>query len=303
MTGIYIENHRIFGLESDKVYPYSRCYYGKPFLGFDAPQRVNKNVMKVLTDRAVGWLKGPDEKPFFLYFAPVAVHHPITPSDAMRGESGCGPYGDFIQDLDLSIGRVVATVEAMGVADNTLVIVTSDNGGDIPGGKQQARPENIAQQLGLKINGDLKGDKHTIWQGGVRVPFVVRWPKRLPAGKTCDAMVNLVDVFATLVELLDGEAPAAGAAPDSVSFAKALMKPDSAAGRSQSMVTTDARGLFAIRRGAWKYMEGDPQNRHRGRGLYHLVNDPAESRNVIAGHPDLAAQLQRTLDQIRNRGE
>ncbi len=309
-TGIYIENDRIYGLESDKVFPYSRSFYGMPYYGFDAPQRDNKQVMEDLTDRAAAWLQEPSDKPFFLYFTPVAVHHPITPSDAMRGESNCGPYGDFIQDLDLSIGRLCQTLETMGVAENTLVIVTSDNGGDIP--VEAERPERVAQGFGLRINGAQRGDKHTIWQGGVRVPFVVRWPAKLDAGGVSPSMINLTDVFATLVELLDGAPPAgAGIAPDSVSFYPALLHPDRPSDRARAeMIVTNAQGIFALRQGPWKYIEGTlPATWRKNRGsmyegqalrqLYHLENDPEERHNVIGDHPGIAQEMQQLLDAAR----
>lgn len=310
-TGIYIENDRIYGLESDRVFPYSRCFYGVPYYGFDAPQRDNKQVMKDLADRAVAWLGKPGRKPFFLYFAPVAVHHPITPSNQMRGESGCGPYGDFIQDLDLSIDRICQTLDRIGASQNTLVIVTSDNGGDIP--KEPDRPECAAQALGLEINGKRRGDKHTIWEGGVRVPFVVRWPDKLKAGAVSTAMINLADVFASVVEIIDGTPPATkGVAPDSYSFYQALVQPDTTRKTSRTaMVVTNAQGIFAIRQGPWKYIEGklpetwkgSRQSSYQGqaeRQLYHLADDPAERSNVIERHPDIADALQRTLETIRS---
>ena len=309
-TGIYIENDRIHGLESDRVYPYSRCYYGVPYYGFDAPQRDNKQVMADLTDRAVDWLRKSNTKPFFLYFTPVAVHHPITPSDAMRGESGCGPYGDFIQDLDLSIGRLCQTLESMGVDRNTLIMVTSDNGGDIP--SQEGRPETIAQALGLEINGPLRGDKHTIWEGGLRVPFVARWPARLPAGSTSSTMINLIDVYATVVELLGAGPPArTDVAPDSVSFCQSLLHPDRPSDRLRGeMVLTNAQGIYALRQGPWKYIEGELPPTWKGkrtatyqgqtsRQLYHLENDPQEQNNVIGAHPQIAEKMQRTLAATR----
>ena len=309
-TGIYVENDHIYGLESDKVFPYSRSFYGAPYFGFDAPQRDNKQVMADLTDKAVHWLNKASDKPFFLYFAPVAVHHPITPSDGMRGESGCGPYGDFIQDLDLSIDRLCKTLKALGVDRNTLVIVTSDNGGDIP--TQEGRPECAAQALGLKINGDLRGDKHTIWQGGVRVPFVVRWPGKLQPGTTSSTMINLVDVFATVVELLDGQPPVSTeTAPDSVSFARSLLHAGrrSDEGRAH-MVVTNAQGISALRQGPWKYIEGQLPVTWRGnrnsqfqgqavRQLYHLEKDPGERHNVIKDFPDVADKLQKMLTAAR----
>lgn len=309
-TGIYVENDHIYGLQSDRVYPYSRSFYGAPYFGFDAPQRDNKQVMADLTDKAVAWLNQSSDKPFFLYFAPVAVHHPITPSDRIRGESACGPYGDFIQDLDLSIDRLCKTLKSLGVDNDTLVIVTSDNGGDIP--TQKGRPECTAQALGLKINGDLRGDKHTIWQGGVRVPLVVRWPGKFQAGTTSSTMINLTDVFATVVELLDGKPPAArDVAPDSISFAEFLVHPDRSSdnGRTQ-MVVTNAQGISALRQGPWKYIEGQLPATWKGnrkskfqgqavRQLYHLEKDPGEQHNVIKDYPDVADRMQKLLMATR----
>ena len=309
-TGIYIENDRIYGLESDRVFPYSKSFYGAPYFGFDAPQRDNKQVMTDLTERAVDWLQKPSDKPFFLYFAPVAVHHPITPSDQMRGESACGPYGDFIQDLDLSVRRLCRTLEKLGVSKHTLVIVTSDNGGDIP--SQKGRPEVTARALGLQINGSLRGDKHTIWQGGLRVPFVLRWPARLPAGATSSTMINLVDVFATVAELLDGKPHAkTDFASDSISFCDALLHPErpSVPGRTD-MVVTNAQGISALRQGPWKYIEGQFPETWKGnrksrlqgqalRQLYHLVKDPQEQHIRIDDYPELADKMQKMLDTIR----
>jgi arylsulfatase A-like enzyme len=309
-TGIYIENDHIYGLESDKVFAYSKSFYGAPYFGFDAPQRDNKQVMADLTDRAVDWLTQPSDKPFLLYFTPVAVHHPITPSDQMRGESGCGPYGDFIQDLDLSIDRLCRTLEKLGVDKDTLVIVTSDNGGDIPG--EAERPECVAQALGLKINDTLRGDKHTIWQGGVRVPFVARWPGKIQAGSCSSTMINLTDVFATVVELLEGQATfAADVAPDSISFAQSLLSPNESSDKGRTdMIVTNAQGVFALRQGPWKYIEGqlpatwkgNRKNTFQGqavRQLYDLNRDPQEQHNVIEAHPEIAETMQKLLVTLR----
>ncbi|MCK5565605.1 MAG: sulfatase-like hydrolase/transferase, partial [Planctomycetes bacterium] len=130
---VFIENDHIYGLRSNRIQPYSKSFYGRPYSGFDAPQRENKKTMSDLTDKTVDWLKQQsNDKPFFLYFGAVAVHHPITPSDHMRGMSNSGPYGDFIQDLDMSTGRILETLEYMNLMQNTIVIFSSDNGGDIP---------------------------------------------------------------------------------------------------------------------------------------------------------------------------
>lgn len=311
-TGVYIENDMIYGLESDQVYPYSKSYYGTPYFGFDAPQRDNKQVMKDLTDKAVDWLdKTSEDSPFFLYFTPVAVHHPITPSDAMRGESGCGPYGDFIQDIDESVGRILDWLESKGLSENTMIIFTSDNGGDIP--PQEGRPEQTAIGLGLEINGELRGDKHTIWEGGVRVPFITCYPKMIPAGVTSTSMINLTDVFATVYEMVEGDIPdQTEMAPDSVSFYSSLLHPGQQTSQRDEMIVTNAQGIFAIRQGDWKYIEGKLPDSWKGNRkgtlngqaipqLYNMKNDPGERENVIDLHSDILQSMQKRLHTIRER--
>ena len=309
MLGVFIENDHIYGLRSDKVHPYSRSFYGSQYLGYDAPQRVNENVMEELTNTSIEWLrKQSDDTPFFLYFAAVAVHHPITPSPYMRGLSNCGPYGDFIQDLDLSVGKIIEALEYMDLADNTIVIFSSDNGGEIPGNRPEA-PENLAISKGLKINGDLRGDKHTIYEGGTNVPFIVSWPGVVEKGSSSDAMINLMDIFATVCEITDGTLPGSKMiAPDSYSFLASL-KGMQETHKRMSMVTADANGMHAIRMGDWKYIddtppEGMPQSRlnrlkNFDAQLYNLATDPAEATNVIDQYPDKAEELIEELNRIR----
>jgi len=310
MLGVFIENDHIYGLRSKKLQPYSRTFYGTPYMGFDAPQRVNKDVMEVLTDKSVDWIKQQtSDNPFFLYFAAVAVHHPITPSDYMRGLSDCGPYGDFIQDLDLSVGRIMETLEYMGLLENTLVIFSSDNGGEIPGNKPDA-PETQAIGYGLKINGDLRGDKHTIYEGGTRVPLMVSWSGKVNAGSVSDHMINLLDIYATLCEITGGFTPESkDVAPDSYSFLPYLLNSTNPHPRS-SMVTADANGMHAIRVDDWKYVddtppEGLPENRlDRLKSfkpqLYNLTDDPGERVNLYDERPEMVKKLSNELDRIRN---
>lgn len=307
--GVYIENDHIYGLRSRKMNPYSKSFYGSQYMGFDAPQRVNIDVMEDLTEKAVHWISIQDrDTPFFLYFAAVAVHHPITPSDYMRGFSDCGPYGDFIQDLDMSVGKIIEALEYMNLMENTLIIFSSDNGGEIPGNRPSA-PELQAIDSGLKINGDLRGDKHTIYEGGTRVPLVVSWPGHIGAGTSSDAIVNLLDLFATICELTDGSVPEqTEIAPDSHSFLSCLLQTGDQHSRT-SMVTADANGMHAIRVGEWKYIDDTPpanlpENRRRRiidfrPALYHLVNDPGEGENVVEERPDMVAQLKSELNRIR----
>lgn len=309
-TGVFVENDRVYGLRSARKVPYSKSYYGKPYLGLDAPQRDNKTVMQELTDHAVSWLRQSDgDKPFFLYFAASAVHHPITPSDYMRGMSDAGPYGDFIQDLDYSVGQILQTLEYMGELDNTLVIFTSDNGGDIP---LKDTPETYAIKCGLKINGDLKGDKHTIWEGGTKVPFIVYWKGKTASGSVSSDLISLADVFATMAELLGQEMPDdMNVAPDSFSFLGAITE-GKGSDRS-SIVIADANGLQAIRIGDWKYIddyipETLPEQKkkaleknHKAQ-LYNLKDDPAETADRISGNKDIADGMKKTLVRIREKG-
>jgi arylsulfatase A len=299
--GVYIENDHIYGLRSKKVQPYSKSFYGHQYMGFDAPQRENKNVMVDLTDKAVEWLKQQSKhKPFFLYFAAVAVHHPITPSDYMRGLSDCGPYGDFIQDLDLSTGKILETLKYMNLMDDTIVIFSSDNGGDIPK-NDASRPENQAIRHGLEINGKLRGDKHTIWEGGTRVPFIVSWLGRVKEDTVSNDMINLIDIFATVCEITDGKLPnSKDVAPDSFSFLPSLMQSKKTHGRI-SMITADARGIQAIRKGNWKYIDNtSPQGKKEGKAqLYDLANDPSESVDLYDKKPEIAKELSDELDRIR----
>jgi arylsulfatase A-like enzyme len=173
LTGVYVENRYVYGLSSGKVpegmtiagpaagsEDYQATYEAKDteggkggdrILKLDAPRRKNERVMKVLTDKATGWLRQqPKDRPFFLYFTPVAVHNPVTPDRDIAGQSKAGPYGDWIHELDRSVGRILETLDAIGVADNTLVLFTSDNGGGL-----QARARDAANRC---LSGGAEGE-------------------------------------------------------------------------------------------------------------------------------------------------
>lgn len=307
--GVYIENDEIYGLRSKKAHPYSRTFYGTPYKGFDAPQRVNKDVMEVLTDKSLEWLKNQSaDTPFFLYFAPVAVHRPITPSDYMRGLSDCGPYGDFIQDVDLCVGRIVETLKYSNLYDNTIIIFSSDNGGVIPENKPEEE-ESQAIKSGLKINGDLRGRKHTIYDGGTNVPFIVSWPGKVEKRSVSGDLVNITDFFATVADILGNGLPNdKEVAPDSFSFLPSLLKKENKNPR-KSMVTADSKGMHAIRSGDWKFIDNSPppgfpekmlnQYKNEKQQLYNLKDDPAEKNDVFDKYPEKAKELLGELIRIR----
>ncbi|MCX6634547.1 MAG: arylsulfatase [Acidobacteria bacterium] len=308
-TGIYVENESVAGLRSPRIQPFGKTYYGRPWMGIDAPQRADDTAMEVLTGRAVEWLGKQDGKaPFFLYFTPVAVHEPTTPSAATRGTSGAGPYGDWIHDLDLSVGRILKSLDEKGFTEDTLVIFTSDNGGVFL--TQGERPEAAAYRAGLRVNGDWRGGKHGIYQGGFRVPFLVRWPGKSPAGATCGETINLVDILATVAAVTGRTLPPPDAvAEDSVNVLPAFLGKKDARPLRESMISHSADGIFAIRQGEWKYVEGKPsvpENRmpagrraEMERQLYNLRDDPGERNNLILSQAEVAARLADLLSTCR----
>ncbi|GAB4130932.1 sulfatase family protein [Thermopirellula anaerolimosa] len=324
MTGVYVENHRVFGLRSAKRDPNpGTTFYGSPYLGLDAPQRDDTRNMPLLTDKALAWLRQvPRDEPFFLYFAATAVHEPITPSAEVAGSTAGGPFTDFIRDVDRTVGRLLKALEERGAERNTLFLFTSDNGGVLPPANPQAADRNPAirqaVEAGLKVNGDWRGGKHSIWEGGFRVPFVVRWPERVPSGTRCDRMIGLIDVYATVAELL-GEPLAAPdpakaeslPAPDSMSFLALLYDPDAPPPR-ESLILHNAKGVFAIRLGPWKYVEGKPFARvtpaqlknhpEYHPQLYNLESDPGETADVLARFPEKAERMATLLEKLRASG-
>lgn len=309
-TGIYVRNRRTVGLRSDRVEAFGKTPYGRQFLGFDAPHRVDENVMGELTTEAVEWLREQDpETPFFLYFAPVAIHFPYTPSEATKGASGAGVYGDWIHELDLSVGRIVHALNELRLADDTLLVFTSDNGGVLL--TEGDRPEAQAYRVGLRVNGKWRGRKHSIYEGGFRVPFIVRWPDKVPARTESAETISLVDMFATVAAVVGESLPPAGeAAEDSFNVLPALLGRSSPRPLRPSMIVHSVDGNFAIRDGPWKYVEGQASPTVRrvsrpdelGQQLYNLLEDPAERKNQMGAHPSIAERLAGLLETYRHQG-
>ena len=306
VTRVFVENHKVFGLRSANLTP------SKGNLGLDAPQRDDPKTMEQLTDRAVTWLEDQKaDEPFFLYFAPVAVHELVTPSADTQGTSKAGPYGDFIHDLDLSVGRIVEAIDHLEVAEQTLVIFTSDNGG-VVSERSKSGSQKVALDAGLAINGSLRGGKHDVWEGGFRVPFVVRWPGRVPAGTLCEEMINLADLHATLSVLLGESLPTPDkAAPDSYNVLPAILGTPYQGPLRPNMILQSSDGVYAVREGPWKWIEGisvrqvgarhPRKDQHRPR-LIDLSRDPGETSDVTENHPDVAKRLSILLNEQRDRG-
>ncbi len=319
--GVYVDNEAVWGLRStNHIECPQPSYYGRKFMGFDAPQRDDWTAQTVLTDKAVAWLKQQSPaKPFFLYFASAAIHEPITPTKANKGASGSGLYGDWIQDVDLSVGRLLKTLDEMGVGDNTLVIFTSDNGGHQVEKPQPHRPvlapytfvmDTVweAQQKGLKPNGELRGQKGTVYEGGFRVPFVARWPGHIPAHAESGELVSLVDLLATFAALVMVPLPGpTEGGEDSFSFLPALLGQAHAQPARETLVLHSGNGTFAMRKGSWKWIEGVPV-KQPGKAapkaveeLYDLAKDPAEKENLVQSRPEVVEELRALLKAARDQ--
>ena len=332
LTGVFVENRFVYGLRSGRIPEQMKigpvpdadnfkATYGPEdtengkgkVLDLDAPRRKNERVMAALTDRAVRWLeRQPKDKPFFLYFTPVTVHNPVTPERDLAGKSAAGPYGDWIHELDRSVGTILDTLDKLGVAENTLVIFTSDNGG-VHEPQKSDSPQTQALNAGLKINGDWRGGKHHIWEGGFKVPFVVRWPGKAKAGSVCTQMVSLADVLATTSAIMGAPLPAADkAAEDSHNILPAILG-DPANPVREDMIVHSADGVFAVRKGPWKWIEGEPVDEVRPGArkaradeykpqLYNLPEDPADTKDVSAAHPEIVKELSALLNRYRDGG-
>lgn len=230
-----------------------------------------------LTEKAVAFLEQHHERPFFLYLAHRNIHAPLKPNARFKGTSEIGVYGDFIHELDWSVGQVLDTLDRLNLTGNTLVFFSSDNGGV----KTYQRIDH-AEIAGHRINGPLRGQKTEVYEGGHREPFLARWPGHVKAGSESRQLIALTDMVATCADLLGLSLPH-DAAEDSISFAPVLLGTTSGgAGLRQSLVNDSMMGLYSIREGPWKLILGQG-----GGGSYSQEkNPPAKPQaNSAAAQP------------------
>jgi len=304
----FIENDRLVGAPSEQK---PKEMFGSP--GPMTPGWKLENVMPAITRKAVSWIEQRKQKPdtpFFLYFPLTAPHTPIVPTDEFKGKSGAGEYGDYVVEVDWAVGEVLKALDQNGLAKNTLVIFTSDNG-----------PENFAynriREHAHYSMGKLRGLKRDTWEGGHRVPFLVRWPGHTHAGTTCDEIVCLADFMATAAEIVGAELPQ-NAAEDSYSILPAILGEKLSKPIREATVHHSYRGRFAIRQGHWVLIDAptgddnrEPEWFKKERGyqphdqpgeLYDLRQDLDESRNLYAEHPDVVAKLKALLEKYKREG-
>lgn len=262
---------------------------------------VDEDMADVFTREAVEYLETRQGRPFFLYFATHDPHVPRVPHPRFVGASGMGPRGDAIVQADWSVGQLLDALDRLGLAKDTLVIFTSDNGPVVDDGYQDQAVEKLGAHLPA---GPLRGGKYSKFEGGTRVPFLVRWPGRVTPG-TSEALVSQVDLLASLASLT-GQALADADAPDSVDVLPALL---GQARQGRTEVVQFANGL-ALRVGRWKYIapsNGPAVNRATNTELgnatapqlYDLESDPGERVNLAEREPGRVADMAARLDVIR----
>ena len=262
------------------------------------------NMLPRLTRKAVEFIDEraakPPKQPFFLYVPFGSPHTPILPTKEWQGKSGLGAYADFVMETDAGFGAILDALDRNGFTDNTLVIFSSDNGCSKAAGIPQL------QKQGHFPSAQYRGSKADIWDGGHRVPFVVRWPGTVKAGSTSDQLICLTDLFGTCAELTKQAHPG-GAAEDSVSFLPAL-KGEPIVSTRAGVIHHSVSGHFAYRQGKWKLCLAkasggwsSPNEKQASKDspvaqLYDMEADPGETTNLYASQPEVAARLLKQLE-------
>jgi arylsulfatase A-like enzyme len=335
---VYVENHHVVGLEPDDPIVYGKTAETKRF-------REKANIDKMggakkahslyddemigttLTAKATNWIKENKDHPFFLYFPTTNIHHPFTPHPRFNETSEAGMYGDFIHELDWIVGEVLKTLEEENLVDNTLVILTSDNGGMLNIGGQEAR------MAGHKANGELLGFKFDAWEGGHRIPLIIRWPGKIEAGSTTDQLMTSVDIFSTLASIVGYDLKSDDAL-DSYNMLPVWLGTTTEEIRDKAALAALKEPNMALRKGDWVFIGaqggGGFSVRRPGHGalggpaalkfanevnsdvedgklkpdappaqLYNLNVDLSQSQNVIREYPDIAKKMKEELDKIK----
>lgn len=235
------------------------------------------------TQEAISFIRDHQEQPFFLYMPHSAVHFPLYPSERFRGKSAHGLFGDWVEEVDWSVGQVLDAVRDMELAENTLVIFTSDNGG---------QPRHGA------INTPLRGGKGSTWEGGMRVPTIAWWPGKVPANTETFAITSMMDILPTFTKLAGGEVPT-DRKIDGHDIRPILFGQEDAETPYDHFYYYRGLNLQAVRSGPWKLIlkSGD---------LYHLGKDISESNNVAKANPEVVERLRKiaadTKDDLGMQG-
>ncbi|MEO0477369.1 MAG: arylsulfatase, partial [Planctomycetota bacterium] len=320
----YIENDRIpvppVELIDKSKYP--KNPYTNDFRpGVVAPNFDASEVDLVFMDKSLSFMrehvkKTPD-KPFFLLHSMQAVHLPSIPAKQFRGKTNAGPHGDFIFMMDWIVGEMMKELDALGIADNTMVVFCSDNGPEVPTVIHMRKDH---QHDGAK---PWRGVKRDGWEGGHRTPFIVQWPAKVKPGTTSDQPLSLTDLFATCAAIVGKDLPNDAAEDSFNMFPVLLGEQDDDWVRPFLLQQTHWAQKLSIRKGDWKYMDhqgsgGNNYNREGGWGmkpyilpekdpdapgqLYNMKDDPGETTNLYSKHPEIVAELKALLNATVESG-
>jgi arylsulfatase A-like enzyme len=324
---VFVENHRVVGLDpNDPI----RVSYGQkigdeptgrdpgvklkvkgdnqhsdtvingiPRIGFmtggKAARWVDEDIADVLTAKAINFIEENRARPFFLFLATHDIHEPMIPHPRFRGTSDCGWRGDVIHQLDWTVGEVLKTLDRLNLATNTLVIFTSDNGGAIKSTYDDGTNPLHDRQ---PPNGILRGRKSTVYEGGHRVPFIARWPAKIPAGGKSDVLLATVDMFSSFAALT-GSKLTAEAAPDSFNVLPALLGESGAKSRTE-LVLQNGQNPLALRQGDFVLIVAGGKAGTPRYELYNLNSDLTQTNNLAAKQPERTKTMAARLEEIRS---
>ena len=312
----WVENDRIIEAPTEMMYPDNIGFETKEGRWeFRPGPRVKGwnpyEVLPALYEKGVEWIHQQDgNKPFFLYFSFPSPHAPIIPNDEFDGTSGAGAYGDFIVQTDWVTGQILKALEDKGFDDNTIVIFTSDNG-----------PEQYAFERARTYNhfsmGDLRGLKVDIWEGGHRVPMIIKWSGHIDAGSVSDKLISQIDYMSTLAAALDINLPE-GAAPDSYNFLPTLLGETYDFPEREVLIHNTYEAKWAVRKGDWLYMNVSSGEHRRMpeffkelRGytdfeteglLFNFKNDIEQRVNLYEEYPEKVREMDRLITVYKEQG-
>jgi len=250
-------------------------------------------IVSQYTEAAVRFIRENKDHPFFLYLAHTAVHVPIRPGPAFVGQSANGRFGDWVEEIDWSVGKVFETLRNLKLDQNTVVIFTSDNGPWLIKGADAGSA------------GPLRDGKHSTWEGGMREPTIAWWPGRIPAGSACAGIAGTIDLLPTFVAIAGGKVPAKPVI-DGCDISPMLLSKTKDSPREAHYYFLNYE-LQAVRQGPWKLALA-PQLETTGKGiapdsatnprLYNLDKDIGERTNLIAQHPDIVVRLKALAEKL-----
>ncbi len=312
----FIENNKVVDIPT---IPKPETMYGHD--GLMVPNWKLEDVLPTITEKAISFINNlsensKKEKPFFMYFSSTAPHAPILPAKQYQGKSKAGPYGDLVVQVDDIVGQIKEALENKDLAKNTIFIFTSDNGSPAVAGDSYTHGKDfkgfgsLMKKFGHDPNFPLRGMKADSWEGGHRVPFIVKWPNHINEGKISSDLVSTIDVMATIASIVNYPI-SNGRIEDSFDMKKNLLNEEENAPVRSSLIHHSGRGGFSIRKGKWKLINhlgsfGKSQPRYveheKGKPegqLYDMVNDPKETKNMWSEYPEVVEHLLSNLNEIK----